>query len=220
MQLICFYRCTWGVLKASSASLTFSLCFLKVYEEFAWSNPLHPDIFPGLRKMEAEVVRIACTLFHGGPNSCGAVSSLSLTCLLNNLSGFDFDKCKCTLCSPDEHEGKLILVYSMPAVWRLLNSSSWWSFMRDNFTQKNSSLNKTVYFSFFPPLLSDTDSMTVGKGNWCNAAWLDVSGELWTDKCHSEKLPSVVVCELEVCEPARWLSSRAGPAGCLATHQH
>lgn len=50
--------------------------------------------------------------------------------------------------------------------------------MRDNFTQKNSSLNKMVYFSFFPPLLSDTDSMTVGKGNWCNAAWLDVSGEL------------------------------------------
>ncbi|NXA47960.1 SGPL1 lyase, partial [Nothocercus julius] len=48
---------------------------VRVYEEFAWSNPLHPDIFPGLRKMEAEVVRIACTLFNGGPNSCGAVTS-------------------------------------------------------------------------------------------------------------------------------------------------
>ncbi|NXA36648.1 SGPL1 lyase, partial [Eudromia elegans] len=48
---------------------------VRVYEEFAWSNPLHPDVFPGLRKMEAEVVRIACTLFHGGPNSCGAVTS-------------------------------------------------------------------------------------------------------------------------------------------------
>ncbi|KAH0623544.1 hypothetical protein JD844_006409 [Phrynosoma platyrhinos] len=46
-----------------------------VYEEFAWSNPLHPDIFPGLRKMEAEVVRMACTLFHGGPNSCGTMTS-------------------------------------------------------------------------------------------------------------------------------------------------
>ncbi|KAM6104851.1 LOW QUALITY PROTEIN: sphingosine-1-phosphate lyase 1 [Pterocles gutturalis] len=48
---------------------------VKVYEEFAWSNPLHPDIFPGLRKMEAEVVRIACTLFNGGPHSCGAMTS-------------------------------------------------------------------------------------------------------------------------------------------------
>ncbi|XP_074856364.1 sphingosine-1-phosphate lyase 1 isoform X1 [Carettochelys insculpta] len=48
---------------------------VKVYEEFAWSNPLHPDIFPGLRKMEAEVVRMACTLFSGGPDSCGAMTS-------------------------------------------------------------------------------------------------------------------------------------------------
>lgn len=50
--------------------------------------------------------------------------------------------------------------------------------MRGNFTQRNSSLNKIVYFSFFPPLVSDTGLMTVGKENWCNAAWLDVSGEL------------------------------------------
>uniref|UniRef100_A0AAQ5ZIZ4 sphinganine-1-phosphate aldolase n=1 Tax=Amphiprion ocellaris TaxID=80972 RepID=A0AAQ5ZIZ4_AMPOC len=46
-----------------------------VYGEFAWSNPLHPDIFPGVRKMEAEVVRMTCALFHGGPNSCGTVTS-------------------------------------------------------------------------------------------------------------------------------------------------
>ncbi|XP_062989078.1 sphingosine-1-phosphate lyase 1 [Elgaria multicarinata webbii] len=49
--------------------------FVKVYEEFAWSNPLHPDIFPGLKKMEAEVVRMTCTLFHGGPSSCGTMTS-------------------------------------------------------------------------------------------------------------------------------------------------
>ncbi|XP_073452808.1 sphingosine-1-phosphate lyase 1 [Aquarana catesbeiana] len=48
---------------------------VKVYGEFAWSNPLHPDIFPGVRKMEAEVVRMACTLFNGGPQSCGTVTS-------------------------------------------------------------------------------------------------------------------------------------------------
>ncbi|KAK9964464.1 hypothetical protein ABG768_005635 [Culter alburnus] len=48
---------------------------VKVYGDFAWSNPLHPDLFPGVRKMEAEVVRMACALFNGGPDSCGTVTS-------------------------------------------------------------------------------------------------------------------------------------------------
>ncbi|XP_073430995.1 sphingosine-1-phosphate lyase 1 [Dendrobates tinctorius] len=48
---------------------------VKVYGEFAWSNPLHPDVFPGVRKMEAEIVRMACNLFSGGPETCGAVTS-------------------------------------------------------------------------------------------------------------------------------------------------
>uniref|UniRef100_A0A4W6CZK9 sphinganine-1-phosphate aldolase n=1 Tax=Lates calcarifer TaxID=8187 RepID=A0A4W6CZK9_LATCA len=54
---------------------TLTKLLVKVYGDFAWSNPLHPDIFPGVRKMEAEVVRMSCTLFHGGPNSCGTVTS-------------------------------------------------------------------------------------------------------------------------------------------------
>lgn len=47
----------------------------EVYGMAAWTNPLHPDSFPGLRQMEAEVVRIACRLFQGGPESCGTVTS-------------------------------------------------------------------------------------------------------------------------------------------------
>uniref|UniRef100_A0A4W6CZM4 sphinganine-1-phosphate aldolase n=1 Tax=Lates calcarifer TaxID=8187 RepID=A0A4W6CZM4_LATCA len=58
-----------------SKSLFLPQLCLTVYGDFAWSNPLHPDIFPGVRKMEAEVVRMSCTLFHGGPNSCGTVTS-------------------------------------------------------------------------------------------------------------------------------------------------
>lgn len=54
---------------------TLTKLLVKVYGDFAWSNPLHPDIFPGVRKMEAEVVRMTCSLFHGGPNSCGTVTS-------------------------------------------------------------------------------------------------------------------------------------------------
>lgn len=54
---------------------TLTKLMVHVYGEFAWSNPLHPDIFPGVRKMEAEVVRMSCTLFNGGSNSCGTVTS-------------------------------------------------------------------------------------------------------------------------------------------------
>jgi len=47
----------------------------EVYGLGAWSNPLHPDAFPGLRKMEAEVVRMAADIFHGGPRACGVVTT-------------------------------------------------------------------------------------------------------------------------------------------------
>jgi len=47
---------------------------VEVYAEFAWTNPLHPDVFPDVRKMEAEIVRMTCDLFHGDPGmSCGTV---------------------------------------------------------------------------------------------------------------------------------------------------
>ncbi|KAM3606732.1 uncharacterized protein V6R79_022267 [Siganus canaliculatus] len=65
--------CVSGAVYWGDESLTNLL--VKVYGDFAWSNPLHPDIFPGVRKMEAEVVRMTCALFHGGPNSCGTVTS-------------------------------------------------------------------------------------------------------------------------------------------------
>ncbi|RUS78111.1 hypothetical protein EGW08_014119 [Elysia chlorotica] len=47
----------------------------KTYGMFAWANPLHPDVFPDVRKMEAEVVRMCCSMFNGDKDSCGAVTS-------------------------------------------------------------------------------------------------------------------------------------------------
>ena len=48
----------------------------EVYGMALWSNPLHPDAFPGVRKMEAEVVRMACDMFGGSAeDSCGCVTS-------------------------------------------------------------------------------------------------------------------------------------------------
>lgn len=71
---------------------------LQVYGEFAWSNPLHPDIFPGVRKMEAEVVRMTCSLFSGGPESCGTVSSFSWL-IINEKLDKPFLICSQTLSS-------------------------------------------------------------------------------------------------------------------------
>ncbi|XP_022112100.1 sphingosine-1-phosphate lyase 1-like [Acanthaster planci] len=51
-----------------------SLC-AKVYKDFAWSNPLHPDVFPSVRRMEGEVVAMCLSMFSGGPDSCGAMTS-------------------------------------------------------------------------------------------------------------------------------------------------
>ncbi|CAL4084712.1 unnamed protein product [Meganyctiphanes norvegica] len=47
----------------------------KVYGMSAWTNPLHPDVFPGVRKMEAEVIKMVCTMFNGGPEACGTMTS-------------------------------------------------------------------------------------------------------------------------------------------------
>ena len=46
-----------------------------VFGLFCLSNPLHPDIFCYVRKMEAEVVAMTAALFHGTPETCGAMTS-------------------------------------------------------------------------------------------------------------------------------------------------
>ncbi|XP_046859969.1 sphingosine-1-phosphate lyase 1-like isoform X2 [Xenia sp. Carnegie-2017] len=47
----------------------------EAYKHFTWSNPLHPDVFPGVRKMEAEVVKMCVNMFNGGPQACGTTTS-------------------------------------------------------------------------------------------------------------------------------------------------
>uniref|UniRef100_A0A914CI28 sphinganine-1-phosphate aldolase n=1 Tax=Acrobeloides nanus TaxID=290746 RepID=A0A914CI28_9BILA len=58
----------------------------EVFKSYAYSNPLHPDVFPGCRKMEAEVIRIVANLYSGPPDACGTLTtggteSIMLACL-------------------------------------------------------------------------------------------------------------------------------------------
>ncbi|XP_050081819.1 sphingosine-1-phosphate lyase [Anopheles aquasalis] len=46
-----------------------------VYGKASYTNPLHPDVFPGVCKMEAEVVRMTATLFQGGASACGTMTT-------------------------------------------------------------------------------------------------------------------------------------------------
>jgi sphinganine-1-phosphate aldolase len=47
----------------------------KVLTSFGLSNPLHPDIFPFVRKMEAEVIAMVLNLFHAPEGSGGSFTS-------------------------------------------------------------------------------------------------------------------------------------------------
>jgi len=47
----------------------------KSYSLFSFANPLHPEIFPYVRKMEAEVVRMTLSLFHPPADACGTMTS-------------------------------------------------------------------------------------------------------------------------------------------------
>ncbi|PAA49935.1 hypothetical protein BOX15_Mlig020284g1, partial [Macrostomum lignano] len=66
----------------------------KVYKEFAWTNPLHPEVFNDVRRMEAEVVSMTCQLFNGDEEACGCTTSggtesILMACLAYRNLAFD-----------------------------------------------------------------------------------------------------------------------------------
>lgn len=58
----------------------------EAYKKYAVANQLHPDVFPGVRKMESEVVEMVLNLYNAPEGACGTTTSggtesLLLTCL-------------------------------------------------------------------------------------------------------------------------------------------
>ncbi|KAH9908128.1 pyridoxal phosphate-dependent transferase [Xylariomycetidae sp. FL2044] len=47
----------------------------EAFGKFTVANPIHPDVFPGVRKMEAEVVSMVLSLFHAPPTAAGVSTS-------------------------------------------------------------------------------------------------------------------------------------------------
>ncbi|KAJ1819160.1 Dihydrosphingosine phosphate lyase, partial [Coemansia sp. RSA 2675] len=47
----------------------------EAYAMYNLTNPLHPGVFPGLRRIEAEVVRMVLDLYNGDADCCGTTTS-------------------------------------------------------------------------------------------------------------------------------------------------
>ena len=47
---------------------------VSAFERYSVSNPLHPDIFPAIRKMDAEIVAM-CLRLYNNPNGAGTTTS-------------------------------------------------------------------------------------------------------------------------------------------------
>ncbi|KAJ5583544.1 hypothetical protein N7535_002164 [Penicillium sp. DV-2018c] len=47
----------------------------EAFGQFGVANPIHPDVFPGVRKMEAEVVAMVLALFNAPPDGAGVTTS-------------------------------------------------------------------------------------------------------------------------------------------------
>lgn len=47
----------------------------QAYSLFSITNPLHPDLFPSIRKFEAEVIKMTGKMLHGDEQTCGCITS-------------------------------------------------------------------------------------------------------------------------------------------------
>ncbi|KZF19969.1 sphingosine-1-phosphate lyase-like protein [Xylona heveae TC161] len=48
---------------------------MEAFGKFTVANPIHPDVFPGVRKMEAEVVAMVLSMFNAPPGAAGVTTS-------------------------------------------------------------------------------------------------------------------------------------------------
>lgn len=51
-------------------------------------QPLHPEVFPGVRKMEAEVISMVLAMYDAPPGACGSVTSGGTESLLMAIKAY------------------------------------------------------------------------------------------------------------------------------------
>ncbi|KHC52203.1 sphinganine-1-phosphate aldolase [Candida albicans P60002] len=66
---------------------------VEAYKKYSVANQLHPDVFPGVRKMEAEVVHMVLGIFNAPSDGCGSTTSGGTeSLLLAGLSAREYGK--------------------------------------------------------------------------------------------------------------------------------
>lgn len=65
----------------------------EAFGKFTVANPIHPDVFPGVRKMEAEVVAMVLAMFNApidaaGVTTSGGTESILMACLSARQKGY------------------------------------------------------------------------------------------------------------------------------------
>ncbi|KAI9741297.1 MAG: hypothetical protein M1834_003014 [Cirrosporium novae-zelandiae] len=66
---------------------------VEAFGKFTVANPIHPDVFPGVRKMEAEVVAMVLSMFRAPPGAAGTTTSggtesILMACLSARQRGY------------------------------------------------------------------------------------------------------------------------------------
>ncbi|KAI5960229.1 DPL1 [Candida margitis] len=65
----------------------------EAYHKYSVANQLHPDVFPGVRKMEAEVVAMVLDIFNAPDGACGCTTSGGTeSLLLTGLAAREYAK--------------------------------------------------------------------------------------------------------------------------------
>lgn len=60
-----------------------------IFRLFCVTNPLHPESFPFVRKMESEIISMVLALFHGSPHEqCGLLTSGGTESILMALRAY------------------------------------------------------------------------------------------------------------------------------------
>lgn len=59
----------------------------EAFGKFTVANPIHPDVFPGVRKMEAEVVSMVLAMFNAPPGAAGATTAGGTDSILSACLG-------------------------------------------------------------------------------------------------------------------------------------
>jgi len=60
----------------------------RAYSLFSYTNPLHPDVFPSVRKFESEVIAMTANMLGGNNRTCGATTSGGTESILMALKAY------------------------------------------------------------------------------------------------------------------------------------